>query len=153
MTDDADLLAELATVDEVEAYLPTNADHVAQAVPAWCELVLSVKRFDDGTLKPSHPLNVRMPLRRHDGELIIEVLQGALHPDANKFAVEAMWAALDDVVDRLQRRVNKGKEPLKSDRGEALGLATAIALLSNPIEPDVDEVRSVAMERWEIRHP
>jgi hypothetical protein len=152
MTDDAELLAELATVDEVEAYIPTGADHDNSITPPWCELVLSVTRLDDGTLKPAWPLNTRMPLRRHDGELIMQVLWDALHPARPMGAVEQMYMELDRVYDKIMKRVNKGKEPLAAHKYEALGIAKGIALMVNPVEPDVDEVRAVAVERYEARH-
>jgi hypothetical protein len=114
-------------------------------------LVLEVKRTDDGELNPSWPLNVRMPLRRHDGELIIEVLHQVLHPNAGGVANDMIWTELDEVVDRIQARVQKGKEPLKRDVGQALGLATTLAIIENPYAYDVDSIREAAMERWEAR--
>jgi hypothetical protein len=144
----SELLAELATVDEVSATIPTAFDGDQGRVPQWCELLLEVRRVDDGTLKPSWPLNVRMPLRRADGELIASVLNDVLHPQSSS-AVEAVWVELDEVVERIQRRVDHGKEPLKRDVGQALGLATALAHLLNC---EVDDVRAEAMERWESSH-
>lgn len=151
MSEDAELLAELATIDEVEAYIPTGRDHDQSITPPWCELVLSVQRLDDGSLKPSWPLNVRMPLRRHDGELVMQVLWDALHPEHSMVAVEQMYVALDKAYDKIMKRVNKGKPAMDVHKGQALGLAQAIALLVNPIAPDVDEVRAVAVERYEAR--
>ena len=148
---DAELLGELATLDEVEAYIPTVKDHQAGSYPDWCELTLRLQRLDDGTLKPSIPIFQQLLLRRHDGELIIQVLHDVLHPGHKSGSTEEMWAALDAVVDRIQKRVRKGKSPQPEDRGEALGLATAIALIDNPFKPDVDAVREVAMERYELR--
>jgi hypothetical protein len=145
MLDDAELLEELATVDEAQAWIPTNRDHVEAVTPPWCELVLEIKREADW------PLNVRMPLRRHDGELIIERLHRALHPGSGGAVKEMLWMELDDVVDRIQRRVERGKEPLKRDVGQAQGLALAIAILDNPYGYDVDAVRAEAMDRYESR--
>lgn len=147
MTTTAELLEELSTLDDVTAYVPTCKDQDAGMVPAWCELVLTVKRVGG-----EFPLNMTLPLRRHDGELIIEVLHQVLHPAAGGAVTDGMWADLDAVVDRIQRRIEKGKDPLKRDVGEALGLATGIARMINPYDPDIDEVREVAMERYEIRN-
>lgn len=144
--EDADLLIELATLDEVSAEIPTSTDHDMGVRPQWCELVLAIKREEDW------PLNMTVPLRRHDGELIIQVLHDVLHPDAYLSAGAAIWDELDMVVDRIQRRVERGKEPLKRDVGQAQGLTKAIAIMDNPVEPDEDDVRAVAMERYELRH-
>jgi hypothetical protein len=152
MPTSAELLAELATLDSVEAEIPTATEHVAGIVPSWCELLLKIQRVDDGSLKPAWPLNAVLPLRRHDGELIIEVLNEVLHPDQTTVAGEAMWAALDEVVERIMKRRNKGKDPHPDDLGEARGIALAIAIVNNPMQPEPDDVRWAATERWNIRN-
>lgn len=146
------LFTELATLDEVVAWVPTGKDHDAGITPPWCELVLDMKRMDDGSLKPAFPMNNHMALRRHDGELIIDVLHRALHPQSGGSVKEMLWYMLDDVVDAIQKRVNKGKAPKPVDVGQALGLATAIAVLDNPFGYDVDAVRAEAMERYDARN-
>lgn len=143
---DADLLMQLATLDEVEAEIPTVAEHTAGIVPQWCELRLKIKREDEW------PLNIDIPLRRHDGELIIEVVHAVLHPERAGLAIEGVWAALDAVVEKIMKRRGKGKDPKPEHLGEALGLATAIAWMNNPMQPNVEDVRWTATERWNIRH-
>lgn len=145
------LLAEIASLDEVSAWVPTGKDHDSGITPQWAELVLEVKRDVDSDTAPDFPLNTSMPLRRHDGELIIQCLYEVLHPHAGGSIRQMIWAELDDVVDRIQKRVAKGKEPMKADKGMALGLATAIAIMTNPYAYDVDAIREEAMERWEAR--
>lgn len=153
---DAELLTELATLDDVSARIPTSTEHDAQVVPAWCELVLNVMRQSTGhgSAGPgAYPLSTTMCLRRHDGELIIEVLDAVLHPKTDREArgVVTIWAALDAVVDRIQARVAKGKPVRKADIGEARGLSYALAAYLTPREPDTDAVRAEAMERWDAR--
>lgn len=148
----AELLVELATLDEVSAWTPTSADHSEGITPEWCELVLEITRTDDGTLTPAFPINQRLALRRHDGELIIQVLWDTLHPTLPTAASEQIWDALDDVVDRIQRRVERGKEPMRADVGEARGLAMALASMISPMEPDLDMVRDLAMDRYATRN-
>lgn len=148
MSDDADLLVELATLDEVQAWVPTNADHVSGVTPPWCELVLEIRRTDDESLITAWPINERLPLRRHDGELIIQVINDVLHPDRVS-AVDGIWDELDAVVASIQRRVERDREPLRRDVGIAYGLALALAVLANPDDPDVDAVRAEAMQRYE----
>lgn len=147
MSDTADMLIELASVDEASAWIPTAIDHSQGITPDWCELVLEIRR-DGGEF----PIRQTMPLRRHDGELIIELLHQALHPRAGLSIAQMIWSELDDVVDAIQKRIERGKEPLKRDAGVALGLATALAILTNPYAYDVDAIREEAMERWEARH-
>jgi hypothetical protein len=149
---DKEMLQELATVDDVTAWIPTDKDHVGEAVPKWCELVLEIKRTDDGSLTPSWPLNARLPLRRHDGELIIEVLDDVLHPNRANGAADRVWAALDESIDRIMKRVNKGKDPHDEDKGMASGLTRALALLIMPFDPDEDTIKDIAMDRYAIRN-
>lgn len=153
MQGDEELLIELATLDEVEAYVPTAKDQDAGLTPPWTEVVLKVTRTDDGSLNPPWPLNVRMPLRRHDGELIIEVLDQVLHPNRGGGAASQMWEQMDMIVERIQRRVERQKSPRKDDVAKAKVLAWCIAVTANPAEPDVDWVREQAMERYEEAHP
>ncbi len=155
LPDAAELLAVLATLDEVSARIPTATEHDAQVVPPWCELVLELKREPDAFSggPGEFPIDTRrLWLRRHDGELIIEVLDSVLHPQRNLRGVDAIWAALDAAVDRIQARVNKGKDPKPVDVGEARGLAMAVAMYTNPRYPDTDEVRAEAMTRWDTRN-
>lgn len=146
MEETAELLTELSTFDEAEVMLPGGEDHIAGVVPDWCEVVLALKRRGG-----DFPIATQIPMVRHDGELIIELLHNALHPDAGGSALMGMWVDLDEVVDDIQARIAKGKEPLKRDTGLALGLTIGIARVMNPFNPDVDMVRTVAMERWESR--
>lgn len=153
---DAELLVELGTIDEVEAYIPTSKDHQHGITPQWCELVLKVNRDripnDDGG-PGDWPLNMTLPLRRHDGELIIQVLHDTLHPkDGGTSALEQAWDRMDVVVRRIQKRIEKGKSPRPEDIGEARGLATAIALMISPMQPDEGLVRELAMDRYDIRY-
>lgn len=148
----AEDLQVLATLDEVTAWIPTDKDHVAEAVPKWCELVLEVKRDNDGSEAGEWPLNYRVPLRRHDGELIIEVLDEVLHPARGNGAADKIWLALDECIDRIMRRVNKDKSPHDEDRFTAVGLTRALALLITPFDPDEDSIKDIAMERYAIRN-
>jgi hypothetical protein len=144
---DADLLLELATLDEVECTSVGSDDHMYDTVPKWAELVLDIKRNGDT------PIRARHVLRRHDGELLIQVLWSVLHPERESITgLAPMYAALDKVYDKIMLRVRKGKDPKPEHVGEARGLAMAIALLVNPVKPDIDEVRAVAVERYEARH-
>lgn len=141
----ADLLAEVSTLDEVRVRLVGSQDIDTGLVPKWCEVVLEIKRTDDGTLNPAWPINAKLPLRRHDGELIIESLHHVLHPRAGGAVAEGLWLDLDAVMDRLM------SEPSKVDKGLAAGLTIALARLSNPFQPDEDLIKSIAVERWEAR--
>lgn len=66
---------------------------------------------------------------------------------AGRSLLEMIEERLDDVVDRLM-----AGEAEDTDKGAALGLAEAIAIIKNPYYPDVDVIRAEAMERYDERH-
>lgn len=98
---------------------------------------------------------------------------------AGKSILEILWDELDSIVDRImddgEPDVDEYEEsgesqrgsytPLQYDigalgtafkewgeqRGQAQGVAYAIALLTDPTAPDVPGVRAQAMQRWEDR--
>lgn len=148
----AELLAELVTLDSVEVIAVSGADHDAGVMPSWSELRLTIKRQAGDDVGGDYPFRLDVPLRRHDGELIIEVLWQVLHPDTPTSASEQLWDGLDGVVERIQTKVEAGEEPYNDDVVIARTLCTAIAIMNRPYDPDVDEVREVAMTRWAIRH-
>jgi hypothetical protein len=123
---------------EIEAAIPDGDD---RSVPAWSDLTLIIER--DGP--PAY--SQRLDLTRAAGEAIVEALHGALHPWAGMSIIDHIWAALDDEIDTLKSSKTAGEW----NKGRALGLAQALALMYNPIEPNVDAVRETAMERWEDR--
>jgi hypothetical protein len=90
------------------------------------------------------------PTEPRNGRTIVQ----ALH--------EELWKELDTIVDHI---MSEG-EPVLSQadieeyeveafrkygewRGQAQGVAYALAVLTNPYQPDVDKIRAEAMERWE----
>lgn len=147
--DIAEMLMELATLDLVEAEVPTVTEHTAGIVPPWCELRLKIRREQDDAT--DFPLNIDIPLRRHDGELIIEVLHDVLH-NRTGVAGEAIWNELDVVVERIMKRRQKGKDPRPEDLAEAMGISKALAFLASPMQPELDDIKWAATERWNIRH-
>lgn len=66
-----------------------------------------------------------------------------------KSVLDLLWEHLDDFVDAVQEPVNEEEADLS--KGRAHGMAVAIALVTNPYDPDVDEVKAQAMERWADR--
>lgn len=99
------------------------------------------------------------------------------HAHAGKSLIEIIWEELDTVLDRLMSDGEPNEEVYaeefidksvsgaegKADalhwrdkirewgeeRGQAQGLAFALAVLTNPYEVNVDAIREQAMERWE----
>lgn len=130
----ADLHQLTATVDSCEARIPSAAEHQSGEVPTWCELVLTIERDE-------HALAHHF--RRSDGELIIEVLNEVLHPTHGTSIVEHVWRKLDAAMENIMEG-----NPTASDRSYALGLAEAIALITNPYNPDIDAVRNRAKARY-----
>lgn len=121
---------------EIEAAIPDAND---RAVPNWSDLTLTIQQEGSGAR--------RLDLTRGAGEAIVEALHGALHPWAGMSIIEHIWAALDGEIDTLKSSKTAGEW----NKGMALGLATALAIMYNPVEPNVDAVREAAMERWEER--
>lgn len=103
----------------------------------------------------------------------------APHPYAGMSVLDIMWQDLDDCMDQLMSEGAPDKGSLKSElgsqytrveaaqladewyttlkewgelRGQAQGLAFAIAVLTNPYAADVPAVKKEAMQRWEKRN-
>lgn len=138
---DLQLLVQLGTVDDVSCVALTDADHVAGGIPKWSELRLDIER--EGKLLNHY-------LTRHDGEAISLALLRAMHPNAGKSISGLLWERLDEIMTGLMEKLYEGDE-LPRMQGEALGLATAVALIRSPHAPDVDAVRKEARERYEAR--
>lgn len=68
---------------------------------------------------------------------------------AGKSVLDLLWEHLDDFVDAVQEPVNEYEAA--HAKGRAHGMAVAIAVVTNPYAPEVDEVKVQAMERWEER--
>lgn len=94
------------------------------------------------------------------------------HSAAGPSLLDKLWHEMDNVVARLisdgapaekpEAIINHGldrPDPLAEwadeyrrwgeDRGQAQGLAFAIATIENPYNPNMDDVRARAMERWQ----
>lgn len=90
---------------------------------------------------------------------------------AGRSLIEILWEELDSIMDRLMddgapeppRNHNaplsakEAKEFCNSfaewgeERGQAQGVAYALAIMLNPYQPNVPGVKAEAMERWEAR--
>jgi hypothetical protein len=66
---------------------------------------------------------------------------------AGRSIFEMVWDELDAVVERM---MNGGEA--ETDKGMALGLASALAIIKNPYRPDIEAVREEAMARYEAEH-
>lgn len=138
---DLQMLIQLGTVDDVECVALTDADHVAGGIPRWAELRLDITR--DNKMLMHY-------LTRHDGEAISLSVLRAMHPNAGKSISARLWDGIDEAMDGLLGRDLDEDDRLKS-QGVALGLATALALIRSPHDPDVDAVRKEAKERYDAR--
>lgn len=103
----------------------------------------------------------------------------APHPYAGMSVLDIMWQDLDDCMDQLMSEGAPDKGSLAEElyltsalsvarslanewyttlkewgelRGQAQGLAFAIAVLTNPYAADVPAVKKEAMQRWEKRN-
>lgn len=134
----ANLLRQLSSMDSCEASTVTDAEQRDGEAPMWAEIKLVIERDGKGLVHY---------FRRHDGELLIEVLYEVLHPYAKTSIYEGMWADLDKLMDRIMT----AKKPDPADRAQALGIASCLARVKNPYQPDVNAIRKEASERWEER--
>jgi hypothetical protein len=100
------------------------------------------------------------------------------HPNAGKSILDLLWEELDEVMDLLMEQGAPDKDSLASElhltsalsvarqlatewystlqewgelRGQAQGLAYAIAVLTNPYAADVPTVKKEALARWQSR--
>lgn len=121
---------------EIEARIPDADD---RSVPNWSDLTLVITQEGMGAR--------RLDLTRGAGEAVADAIHGVLHPWAGMSIIDHIWAALDEAMDSLM----EAEQPTKQQQGYALGLATALAYLYNPLNPNVDDVRATAVERWEQR--
>jgi hypothetical protein len=123
---------------QIEARTPEESDARNELCAEWAEVILSI---DNGEDDPGE-----VDLTRAAGEAIIQVLGDVMHRWAGKSILDSIWEELDLAMDSLM-----DGEPEDEERGYARGLATAIAYLYNPINPDVQQIRADAVERWEER--
>lgn len=63
--------------------------------------------------------------------------------------LEMMWEELDSIVDRLCEEGAAAEDGL--DSGRAQGMAHAIAIVEQPYQPNIEDVRARAMERRAAR--
>lgn len=121
---------------EVISRVPTAAESDVGEVEPWCELLLTINQEDEEVAD--------IELTRAAGEAILEAVNEALHPWSGVTIREQIWLALDDATETLMS--GKGDAHCK---GQAYGLALALATFLNPYAPNVDAVREEAVSRWE----
>jgi len=72
-----------------------------------------------------------------------------------KSVLDLLWEKLDQYVDKFQElneyTDQREWENLAEAKGRAHAAAVCVALVTNPYHPDVDVVKTDAMERWELR--
>jgi hypothetical protein len=110
---------------------------------------------------------------RRQEKIIVTKEQAAPHPYAGMSVLDIAWQELDDVMDLLMEEgapdIDTFAEEIQESgrpraklwygvlkewgelRGQAQGLAFAIAVLTNPYAADVPAVKKEAMARWQKR--
>lgn len=139
--EDIQMLLQLGTVDNIETVALTDADHVAGGIPKWAEIRCDIQR--QGKLLMHY-------LTRHDGEALVMSVLRAMHPNAGKPVSSHLWTRLDVCMDKILSGELDETEKAK-EQGMALGLATALALVRSPHDPNVNAVRKEAKERYDAR--
>lgn len=122
---------------DIEARIPTDQEARKSLAPVWCDLAIKVT--EDG--EPTRELF----LTRAAGELLIDAVHEVMHPWSGITITEHIWRALDVVVAEL---VDGTAQDDSFAKGQALGLAHALACLRNPLDPPVDAIREEAMDRY-----
>lgn len=125
-------------VFEIEARIPDEADARNDECAEWAELIL--------TIGSDQSEAIEVDLTRSAGEAIISTVGDVLHRWAGKSILESICDELDATMDGLMDGTAD-----TDDKGYAQGLAMAIAYMYNPINPDIEQVRADAVERWESR--
>lgn len=130
----------------IEAHAVTASESNSNLVADWVEVWLDVQT-DSGTIQ-------RIQLTRAAGEEILAKLHKVLHPWAGQSIKEGITTELDTVVSRL---VSDGRPDSDAgpntwmeygeERGQAQGLAYALAMINNPYKPNVPETKRDAVER------
>lgn len=93
-------------------------------------------------------------------------------PNAGRSIMEILWEELDDIMDRLMEDgepdvneydsgvqyqsidVGEYTEAVKlwgEERGKAQATAYAIAIMTNPYQPSIPDIKAEAMRRWQER--
>lgn len=131
---------------EIKVHPVTGAESNSSLYDDWCEISMLVRR-EEG-------VGNRIDITRAAGEEILEKLGKALHPWAGHSITEKVQGELDAVVSRL---LSDGKpdddateeELVKwgEERGQAQGLAYALALLLNPYKPNLKQVKKDSTAR------
>jgi len=100
----------------------------------------------------------RIELTRAAGQDILDELNKALKPWAGKSIRETVEEQLDTVVERLlaEGKPDSDASPDEyiaygEERGQAQGLAYALAVFINPYKPSVPEAKKAALERVKAR--
>lgn len=140
--DDLQMLVQLGTIDGIDCVALTDADHVAGGIPRWAEIRLDIER--EGKMLVHY-------FTRHDGEATAMALLRGMHPEAGKPISSRLWDGIDEAMDGLLSGELDEDDKLKTS-GVALGLATALALIRSPVNPDVDAVRKEAKVRYDATH-
>jgi hypothetical protein len=82
------------------------------------------------------------------------------NPHAGKTIVEIMWEELDEIMDRLMEggkptgavQLVEDWQAYGEERGQAQGVAYCLAVVTNPYDVNVDEIKKEALARWKERH-
>jgi hypothetical protein len=85
-------------------------------------------------------------------------------PHAGRSIIEILWEELDTIVDRLHadgkpgelkaltgRQIAEQWQAYGEERGQAQGVAYALAVLINPYAPDIEAIRAESVERRKSR--
>ena len=113
-------------------------DQDSGQVPSWCNFTVAVQTGQSTTL---------LHLTSEAAQEMADVIHKRLHPYAGMSILEIMKRHLDEVVDRLMA---KKAEP--GDKDVARGMAMAMAILYQPLNPDWEKVRDDAMLRYNARN-
>lgn len=118
--------------------------------PDWSDIVVDIQgdTTDDTTW---------LPLTAGQAEELRAALDHELRLRHGPSILDNLWASLDDLTARLMTGMRDG-EPMDDDeqvatRYRAEGIAWSLAMMINPGQPNLDDIRETAMERYDSAHP
>lgn len=118
-----------------------EADHDDESVPAWADITVLIDDPDGA--------EIIVHMAREQLQELYEAIDFELRLRHGPKIMDMLWDSLDDLTGRLMRNKFRDSGEKAATKHRAEGMAWALALMTNPVEPSLDAIRETAVERWE----